>query len=117
MVLAYRRTRLGAVRNLLASPMTGYKLNCRHRRSRALYGRKVSNEPRGDSGRSRREIINRLAGLEASKECGVFRRTRSQEEFLKMPCISRSLAAERSSALKASLYQSFIAPSFVTLVE
>src|ERR1035438_9182251 len=73
------------MRNLLASLMTGYKLNRRHWRSRTVYSRKVSNELHGDPGRSRREIINRLAGLKASKECGVFRRTRSQEESLKMP--------------------------------
>src|SRR5580658_3870403 len=73
------------MRNLPARLMTGYKRNGRHRRSRALYGRKVSNKLRGDSGRSRREVIGRLAGLKASKECGVFRRTPSQEESLKMP--------------------------------
>ena len=73
------------MRNLLARPMTGYKRNRRHWWSRALYSRKMSNELHGDSGRSRREIINLSAGLKAFKECGVFRRTRSQEEFLKMP--------------------------------
>ncbi len=73
------------MRNLPPSLMTGYKHNRRHRRSRARHGRKVSNKLHGDPGRSGREIIKRLAWVKASKECGVFRRTRSQEEFLKMP--------------------------------
>jgi len=73
------------MRNLQASLMTRYKRNRRHWRSRTLYSRKVSNELHRDPGRSRREIINDLAGLEVFKECGVFGRTRTQEEFLKMP--------------------------------
>jgi hypothetical protein len=71
--------------NLQASLMPGDKRNRRHRRSRTRYSRKVSNKLHRDPGRSRREIIGHLAGLKAFKECGVFGRTGSQEEFLKMP--------------------------------
>ena len=73
------------MRSLLASLMAGYKRNRRAWRSRALHCRKMSNELHGDPGRSRRKIINRLSVLKASKECGVFRRTGSQEEPLKVP--------------------------------
>src|SRR5258708_38685466 len=73
------------MRNLQASLMTGYKRNRRHWRSRTLYSRKGSDELHRDPGRSRREIINHLAGLKAFKECGVLGRTRTPEKFLKMP--------------------------------
>lgn len=80
--------RLGRPRQsspLRASPMTGYKRNRRHWRGRALNSRKVSNQFHRDPGRPWREIIYRLAGLKASKERSVFRRTRSEEESLKVP--------------------------------